>query len=153
MSYYNSDAGTVLNAASMLGLYGTQLSEEQLKELGYLLFTPLECEAGPAFTKRIVFTGSAYEEVLVATPEAVEAVATADAAMERVKALEARLVAAKLIEAAPAPGSPTEPDWKAMTETEIVDYCQENFGETPDVNQPKEALNARAHEIWVLAYG
>jgi hypothetical protein len=104
--YYNPQTSSVLTPGYMVALYGAMLTPEQAKDLGLYPFTPLECEVSSAFAKRIVFTGSAYEEVLVALPAAVEAVATADAALARVAALEALLVTKGLIDATPAEPEP-----------------------------------------------
>lgn len=60
-----------------------------------------------------------------------------------------------LAEAAPAVSepAPVEPTWSAMTKAEIAAYCQDTFGETLDTSQLKDELIARAHELWVVAYG
>ena len=55
-------------------------------------------------------------------------------------------------EAAPSEPAPVEPTWSAMTKAEIAAYCQDNFGETLDTNQLKDAMIAQAHDLWVIAY-
>jgi hypothetical protein len=44
-----------------------------------------------------------------------------------------------------------EPDWSAMTKSEIATYCQDTFGETLDTSKLKDELIARAHELWLIA--
>ncbi len=180
--YYNPQTSSVVTPGYMVALYGAMLTPEQAKELGLYPFTPLDCEPGAYHAKQIVFTGSSYTEVLVATEQTVEAAArTADLAQqawEKVNALEELLLAANLIapliaESAPvdpapvepeAPAEPepsapaasepeaVEPDWSAMTKAQIEAYCLENFGENLDTSQLKDTMIAQAHELWVIAY-
>jgi hypothetical protein len=126
--YYKPETGLILNSGMMVLLYGAILTPEQAKELGYLPFIPVDCEPGAFHAKQIVFTGSSYTEVLVATEQTVEATARAEEAVERITTLEAQLadltaqlLAANLIaplitESAPVDPAPVEPE--APTEPE-----------------------------------
>jgi hypothetical protein len=70
-------------------------------------------------------------------------------------ALSSKLaVPVETVQAEPAAVEPVavEPNWSAMTKAEIAAYCQDNFGETLDTNQLKDAMIAQAHDLWVIAY-